>query len=197
MTTAFQSNAFQNSGFQVDPVTGVLYVVDENDSGSFVGQVGISGVFSVTDQDDSCNIQGTVAQPNNMDMHDGFTPDEIKRARALDKKIAKLEAKKRQAILDKRLKRKQALRDLVSPPVVKEQQTEVELHSEAQIGKPLVDLKKVNANLIRLEQQKKQLLKAVELRMQIAQKQMQLAIFEAQKKAAEQDEEDTILALLL
>jgi hypothetical protein len=197
MTTAFQSNAFQNSGFQVDPVTGVLYVVDENDSGSFVGQVGISGVLSVTDQDDSCNIQGTVAQPNQMDMHDGFTPDEIKRARALDKKIAKLEAKKRQAILDKRLKRKQALRDLVFPPVVKEQQTEVELHSEAQRGIPPLDLKKVNANLIRLEQQKKQLLKAVELRMQIAQKQMQLAIFEAQKKAAEQDEEDTILALLL
>lgn len=197
MTTAFQSNAFQNSGFQVDPVTGVLYVVDENDSGSFVGQVGISGVLSVTDQDDSCNIQGTVGQPNQMDMNDGFTPDEIKRARALDKKIAKLEAKKRQAILDKRLKRKQALRDLVSPPVVKEQQTEVELHSEAQRGIPPLDLKKVNANLIRLEQQKKQLLKAVELRMQIAQKQMQLAIFEAQKKAAEQDEEDTILALLL
>mgnify|MGYP003351703268 CR=1 FL=1 len=113
-----------------------------------------------------------------------------------DKKIAKLEAKKRQAILDKRLKRKQALRDLVSPPVVKEQQPEVELQSEVQVGKPPTDLKKVNANLIRLEQQKKQLLRAVELRGQIAQAQMQLAILRAQQEA-EQDEEDSILALLL
>lgn len=196
MTTAFQPNAFQNNAFQVDPVTGILYAVDENDSGSFVGQVGISGVLSVTDQDDSCNIQGTVAQPNARDTHDGFTPEEIKRAKALDKKIAKLEAKKRQAMLDKRLARKQAIRDLVSPPVVKEQQHEVELKSEVQVGKPLIDLKKVNANLIRLEQQKQQLLRAVELRGQIAQKQMQLAILKAQQEA-EQDEEDSILALLL
>jgi hypothetical protein len=195
MTTAFQSNAFQNSGFQVDPVTGVLYAVDENDSGSFVGQVGISGSISVTDQNDSCNIQGTVAQPNNMDMHDGFTPEEIKRAKALDKKIAKLEAKKRQAMLDKRLARKKAISDLVSPPVVEIQQPEVELQSEVQVDKPSIDLKKVNANLIRLERQKQQLLHAVELRNQIAQAQMQLIILKAQQEA--QDEEDSILALLL
>jgi hypothetical protein len=196
MTTAFQPNGFQSNAFQVDPVTGLLYVVDENDSGSFVGQVGISGTISVTDQNDSCYIQGTVSQPNQMDMHDGFTPDEIKRAKQLDKKIAKLEAKKRQAMLDKRAKRKQAIADLVSPPVVKVQQPEVELQSEAQQDKPSIDLKKVNANLIRIEQQKKQLLRAVELRSQIAQAQMQLAVFKAQQEA-EQDEEDSILAILL
>lgn len=135
--------------------------------------------------------------PTPPDTHDGFSADEIKRAKQLDKKIAKLEAKKRQAILDKRLARKQAIRDLVSPSVAKIQQEEVESLSEVQVGKPPTDLKKVKANLIRLEQQKKQLLRAVELRGQIAQAQMQLALLKAQREAEEQDEEESILALLL
>lgn len=179
-------------------VSGVIDTTDGTDTADFVSSVSTSGSIDTTDENDTADIVGetTPPTPSNIDTHDGFTPEEIKRARALDKKIAKLEAKKRQAILDKRLKRKQALRDLVSPPVVKEQQTEVELHSEVQVGKPPIDLKKVNTNLIRLEQQKKQLLRAVELRGQIAQAQMQLAILKAQQEA-EQDEEDSILALLL
>lgn len=140
---------------------------------------------------------GAFPPPPLEDTHDGFTKKEIKRARDLQKKIAKLEAKKRQAILDKRLARKQSIRDLVSPPVVKTQQPEVELKSEVQVDKPSIDLKKVNADLIRLEQKQQQLLKAVELRKQIAYKQAQLAILEAKARAAEQDEEDSILALLL
>lgn len=195
MTTAFQSNAFQNSGFQVDPVTGVLYVVDENDSGSFVGSVGISGSISVTDENDSCNIQGTVAQPNNMDMHDGFTPDEIKRAKALDKKIAKLEAKKRQAMLDKRLARKKAISDLVSPPVVEIQQPEVELQSEVQVERPLIDLKKVAQQIANLEKIKAQLTKTVQLRNQIAQAQALLVIHQAQIASDEDDVEAMLLLM--
>lgn len=144
-------------------------------------------------QNNAFQIAGIVPT---IDTHDGFTPEEIKRAKALDKKIAKLEAKKRQAILDKRLARKKAISDLVSPPVAEIQQPEVESSSEVQVGKPPVDLKKVNENLIRLEQKKKLLLQAVELRIQIAQKQMQLAVLRA-KQEAEQDEEDSILALLL
>lgn len=180
-------------------VSGVIDTTDGTDTADFVSSVSTSGSIDTTDENDTADIVGETTPPTptpSIDTHDGFTPEEIKRARALDKKIAKLEAKKRQAILDKRLKRKQALRDLVSPPVVKEQQTEVELHSEVQVGKPPIDLKKVNTNLIRLEQQKKQLLRAVELRGQIAQAQMQLAILKAQQEA-EQDEEDSILALLL
>ena len=147
-------------------------------------------------QNNAFQIYGGPTPTPTIDTHDGFTAEEIKRAKALDKKIAKLEAKKRQAILDKRLARKQAIADLVSPPVAKEQQSEVELQSEVQVGKPPTDLKKVNANLIRLEQKKKLLLQAVDLRLQIAQKQMQLAVLKA-KQEAEQDEEDSILALLL
>lgn len=177
-----------------------IYAIDGNDTATITGTVSalpITGSISTTDQNDTCDIEGTVVSPNQMDMNDGFTPDEIKRAKQLDKKIAKLEAKKRQAMLDKRAKRKQAIRELVSPSVVKEQQPEVELSSEVQVGIPPIDLKKVNANLIRLEQQKKQLLRAVELRGQIAQAEMQLAILKAKREAEEQDEEDSILALLL
>lgn len=181
-------------------VSGVIDTTDGTDTADFEAQALTSGTIDTTDSDDTADIVGETTPipptPSNIDTHDGFTREEIKRAKALDKKIAKLEAKKRQAILDKRLARKQAIRDLVSPPVVKEQQPEVELKSEVQVGKPLIDLKKVNANLIRLEQQKKQLLRAVELRGQIAQAQMQLAILKAQQEA-EQDEEDSILALLL
>lgn len=193
MTTAFQPNGFQSNAFQVDPVTGLLYVVDENDSGSFVGQVGISGAISVTDQNDSCYIQGTVSQPNQMDMHDGFTPDEIKRAKQLDKKIAKLEAKKRQAMLDKRAKRKQAIADLVSPPVVKVQQPEVELQSEVQVVKDSVDLKKISEQIAKLERIKAQLIKTVGIKNQIAQAEALLAIHQAKMA----DDEDDIEAVLL
>jgi hypothetical protein len=180
-------------------ISGVINTTDGTDTADFESSVLASGSIDTTDEDDTADIIGetTPAPPSpTIDMHDGFTPEEIKRAKQLDKKIAKLEAKKRQAMLDKRAKRKQAIADLVSPPVVKEQQPKVELQSEVQVGKPPTDLKKVNANLIRLEQQKKQLLRAVELRGQIAQAQMQLAILKAQQEA-EQDEEDSILALLL
>lgn len=180
-------------------ISGFIDTTDSNDTADFTSSVLASGSIDTTDEDDTADIVGETTPPTpqpTIDMHDGFTPEEIKRAKQLDKKIAKLEAKKRQAMLDKRVKRKQAIRDLVSPPVVKEQQPEVELQSEVQVGIPPIDLKKVNANLIRLEQQKKQLLRAVELRGQIAQAQMQLAILKAQQEA-EQDEEDSILALLL
>lgn len=215
------NNDFANI-FGEELVGGYILATDENDSATFVaealvsgsidatdgtdtadleGATALSGVIDTTDSDDTADIIGYTEPPvpptpTNEDTHDGFTPEEIKRAKQLDKKIAKLEAKKRQAMLDKRARRKQAIRDLVSPPVVKTQQPEVELQSEVQVGIPPIDLKKVNANLIRLEQQKKQLLRAVELRGQIAQAQMQLAILKAQQEA-EQDEEDSILALLL
>jgi hypothetical protein len=176
MTTAFQSNAFQNSGFQVDPVTGSIYVVDQNDLCDLVGTV--SG--------------GPSPEPT-MDMHDGFTKEEVKRFKKLQKKLAQAEAAKVQARLDKQVLRKQQLRELVDPSQVKV--TKVESVSEVKIDKPSIDLKKLNATLINLERQKQQLLKTVELRNQIAQAQAMLAIHEAQM-AAERDDEEALLLLL-
>jgi hypothetical protein len=174
MTTAFQSNAFQNSGFQVDPVTGVIYAVD---------------------QDDTCNLVGTVTGGDvpTIDMHDGFTKDEIKRIKKLQKKLAQAEAAKVQARLDKQVLRKQQLRELVDPTQVKV--TKVESVSEVKIDKPSIDTKKLNATIINLQRQQEQLLKTVELRNQVAKAQALLAIHEAQM-AAERDDEEALLLLI-
>jgi hypothetical protein len=174
MTTAFQSNAFQNSGFQVDPVTGAIYVVDQNDL---------------------CDLIGTVSggdEPT-IDMHDGFTKEEIKRIKKLQKKLAQAEAAKVQARLDKQVLRKQQIRDLVDPTQVKV--TKVESVSEVKIDKPSIDTKKLNATIINLQRQREQLLKTVELRNQVAQAQALLAIHEAQM-AAERDDEEALLLLI-
>lgn len=177
MTTAFQSNAFQNSGFQVDPVTGAIYVVDQNDTCDCVGTVTGGGEVEV-------------------DTHDGFRPEEIKRLKKLQKKLAQAEAQRIQARLDKQLLRKQQIADLVNPkPVVQVNETKVKSVSEVKIDKPSIDLKKLKATLINLERQKQQLLRTVELRNQIAKAQAQLAIHEAQL-AAERDDEEALLLLL-
>lgn len=174
MTTAFQSNAFQNSGFQVDPVTGVLFAIDQNDT---------------------CDIVGTVTGGNvEVDTHDGFTREEVKRMKRLQKKIAQAEAQIVQARLDKRLARKQLIKDLVDPTQVKE--TKVESVSEVKIDKPSIDLKKLNANLINLEQRKQQLLRTIELRQEVARAQTALAIHQAQLEAAERDDEEALLLLI-
>jgi hypothetical protein len=176
MTTAFQSNAFQNSGFQVDPVTGVIYAVDQNDSCDFVGTV-TGGEVTV-------------------DTHDGFTKDEYKRYKKLQKKLAQAEADKIQARKTKSLLRKQQIADLVDPkPVLQVKVTKVESVSEVKIDKPSIDLKKLNATIINLQRQQEQLLKTVELRNQIAQAQAMLAIHEAQM-AAERDDEEALLLLI-
>ena len=174
MTTAFQSNAFQNNGFQVDPVTGSIYAVDENDL---------------------CDMVGTVTGGEQVDTHDGFTKEEYKRLKKLQKKLAQAEAAKIQARLDKQLLRKQQIRDLVDPKPIQLNSPKVKSVSEVKIDKPSIDLKKLNATIINLQRQQEQLLKTVELRNQIAQAQAMLAIHEAQM-AAERDDEEALLLLL-
>jgi hypothetical protein len=176
MTTAFQSNAFQNSGFQVDPVTGSIYAVDENDT---------------------CDMVGTVTGGGNVevDTHDGFTREEYKRLKKLQKKLAQAEAQKIQARLDKQFLRKQQIRELVDPKPIQVNDTKVESVSEVKIDKPSIDLKKLNATIINLQRQQEQLLKTVELRNQLAQAQAMLAIHEAQM-AAERDDEESLLLLI-
>ena len=192
MTTAFQPNAFQNNAFQVDPVTGVIYAVDQNDSCSISAETVISGSISATDQNDTCDIVGTVSQPSTVDTHDGFTPEEVKKWKKLQKKLAQLEAKKRQALLDKRTKRRKQIEDIVSPPVAEIQQPIIESVEEVKEGKPPLDIRQVNAVIANLERQKLLLLKAVANRQEVARLQ---ALIEAQQRA-ELDDEESILLLM-
>jgi len=92
MANAFQWGAFQVNAFQEKIEDGVLYAVDQNDTGLFVGSV--SG---------------------GIDVNDVFGKKQYKKLKSIRKKIEEAEAKKRQAMLDKRLERKQKIKELVDP----------------------------------------------------------------------------------
>ena len=176
MTTAFQSNAFQNSGFQVDPVTGAIYAVDQNDS---------------------CDWVGTVTGGGEVDTHDGFTKDEYKRYKRLQKKLAIAEAQRIQQRLDKRLQRKQSIQNLVNPkPVVQVNTTKVQSDTEVKTGKPPIEFKRLNAEIAKLERQKQELLYAVQVRNELARLQTELALYEAKLRADELDDETALIMLL-
>ena len=195
MTTAFQSNAFQNNAFQVDPVTGVIYAVDQNDTASISGEVIISGQLYAVDQNDTANLQGIVTEQPNIDTHDGFTKEEIKRARELDKRLEKARLKLLEAQKAQKLARKQRIKELVSPTVAKIQQLDV----ESKPAKPTEPLKKIiqaTQEIKRLEAKQKELERLAQLRVQQAHIEAQLAILNAQMQA-ELDDEESILALLL
>lgn len=177
MTTAFQPNGFQANAFQVDPVTGILYVVDQNDSGSFVG-----------------SVIPLPPSPTDIDTHDGISREELKRIRALQKKIAKAEKERNRIRIEAVKARKNAIADLVDPKkVTLKQQSVVESQQEVQ-DIPSIDLKRINSSIANLERQKDELLKAISLKHEMARIQMELAILKAK---AEADEEDSLLALLL
>ena len=179
-------------------VSAIIDTTDGNDTADFEGAIELSGVIDTTDENDTADIEGNTTPtptPDAMDMHDGFRPEEVKRLKKLQKKIAQIEAQKIQARLDKQLLRKQQIRDLIEPPLVTNKTTKVKSVSEVKIDKPSIDLKKLNATIINLERQKQQLLRTVELRNQVARAQALLAIHEAQL-AAERDDEEALLLLI-
>lgn len=223
------------SDISLPPITGVIYVVDENDTANLVGavavtgtisatdqndtailngEVAVSGTISVTDQNDTATINGTVAVGGVIDVtdqndtalidgfagggdtHDGFTQDEIKRLKRIQKQIAVAEAQKIQARLDKRNKRKQSIRDLVDPKPTQVKETKVESETAVKIDKPSIDTKRLDAVIARLERQRDQLLLQAQTRNELVRLQTQLAIMEAQAKAQEQDDEEALLMLL-
>lgn len=198
MTTGFQSNGFQSNAFQVDPITGYILTTDGNDTALFNGAVVYpSGYIDTTDSNDTCNIQGTVGEAPTMDMHDGFTPEEWRRAKRLDAKI-----KERQRLLDKAQReekelRKQTIRNLVDPqPVAKIKKTELQSKTKVKADIPSVDTQELERSIRYLENQRNNLLQAAAYRQEVARVQTQLAILEA-KRLEELDDEESVLALLL
>lgn len=179
-------------------ISGSISVTDQNDIADLTGSSSIVGTINVTDQNDTANITANaVPLPDTVDMHDGFTKDEIKRYKKLQKKIAQAEAAKVQIRRDKAQLRKQQIADLVDPkPVVQVKQTKVKSEAEVKIGKPPVDTKRLNAVIANLERQQKELLQAVAYRNEIVRAQTQLAILEAKARADELDDEEALLMLL-
>lgn len=131
------------------------------------------------------------------DTHDGFTPEEIRRAKNLDRKIREKELALLKAQRKDREARKARIRGLVDPPkvVAKAKQNKLQSIQEVKAGIPPVDTTELEQSIAYLENQRSKLLRAVELRREQGQIRARLAIIEAQKQA-ELDDEESILMLI-
>ena len=201
MIGAFQPNAFQGYAFQVAPVTGVIYVVDGDDTANLVGQVTlVSGFIDTVDENDTALFTGQVGpspEPVGMDTHDGFTAEEIRRARNLDRKIRAKQLALYKAQEEAKKRRKQQIADAIDPPkvVAKAKQNKLQSIQEVKADIPSVDTTELEQSIAYLENQRSKLARAVELRKQQAYISAQLAILEAQR-LAELDDEESLLMLL-
>lgn len=131
------------------------------------------------------------------DTHDGFTPEEIRRAKNLERKIHEKELALLKAQRADRESRKARIKGLVDPPkiVAKAKQTKLQSIQEVKAGIPPVDTTELEQSIAYLENQRSKLLKAVELRGEQTQIRAKLQILEA-KRLAELDDEQAIVLLL-
>jgi hypothetical protein len=131
------------------------------------------------------------------DTHDGFTPEEIRRAKNLERKIREKELALLKAQRADREARKARIKGLVDPPkiVAKQKQNKLQSIQEVKAGIPPVDTTELEQSIAYLENQRSKLLRAVELRREQGQIRSRLAILETQR-LAEQDDEESILLLI-
>ena len=181
-------------------VSGVLSATDGTDTASLLGAVNVSGIINTTDGTDTALLVGEAGpspEPTNVDTHDGFTPEEIRRARRLDAKIRAKQLELYKAQQEAKKRRKQQIADLVDPPkiVAKAKRNKLQSIQEVKADIPSVDTTELEQSIAYLENQRSKLLRAVELRQQQAYIQAQLAILEAQRQA-ELDDEESLLMLL-
>jgi len=127
-----------------------------------------------------------------------WTKEELKRYKALQKKLRKAEEKRIAALKTDAENRKQTIADLVDPPVVKPQQkskNNIQSNQEVSVDIPsnLANIDRYIANLVAQQQdlQNAVLIRAAKLRLE-----QELAVLEA-KRQAELDDEEALLALLL
>ena len=148
-------------------------------------------------QNNAFQINVVPPTPSGLDGHDGFTQEEIRRARNLDRKIRE----RQQALLklqaESKIRRKQQLKDLIDPPkiVAKQKQNKLQSIQEVKAGTPPVDTTELEQSIAYLENQRNNLLKAVAYRQEVARLQTELVILEA-KRLAELDDEESILLLI-
>ena len=178
-------------------VTGTISATDGNDTATITGAVLVpaTGTISATDGNDTASIEGFVGVPVTNDTHDGFTRKEIKRARELDAKIAKLEKQRLDAYRKAQADRKSAIKELVDPtPKNKQKKNKVQSNQEVSedIPSEITVLDNTIANLVKQQQE---LLHGVMLRQELVRIQTEMAIFEA-KRLAELDDEEALLLLL-
>jgi hypothetical protein len=181
-------------------VNGVLSATDGTDTASLTGSVIVGGILYAVDSDDTALFIGETGpspEPTGLDGHDGFTKEEIRRARNLDRKIREKQLALYKAQEEAKKRRKQQLRDAIDPPkiVAKQKQNKLQSIQEVKADIPSVDTTELEQSIAYLENQRSKLARAVELRKQQAYISAQLAILEAQR-LAELDDEESLLMLL-
>ena len=177
---------------------GIISATDSNDTATITGSVGAApatGTISATDDNDTASISGQVGVPVTGDTHDGFTRKELKRARDLDAKIAKLQQERLDAYRKAQSDRKAAIKELIDPtPKSKQKKNKVQSNQEVSedIPSEITVLDNTIANLVKQQQE---LLHGVMLRQELVRIQTEMALFEA-KRLAELDDEEALLLLL-
>lgn len=145
-------------------------------------------------QNDAFQISITPTPTGRVGGDDAWTPEERKRRKQLDKKLRLAEEKRIEAVRLDQESRKQAIRDLIDPkPVVQEQQTVVE---SPQVSEDTPsEVTKYDALIANLERQKQDLFDAVLIRQAKVRLEQELAVLEAKRKQ-ELDDEEALLLLL-
>ena len=148
-------------------------------------------------QNNAFQIVITPVEPTKFGGDDApWTREELKRYKAIQKKLRLAEEKRIAALKSDAENRKQAIADLVDPkPVVKKKQSKVQSNQEVSVDIPsnLANIDRYIANLVAQQQD---LQTAVAMRAAKLRLEQELAILEA-KRQAELDDEEALLALLL
>ena len=140
-----------------------------------------------------------IEPPVDLTGHDGFTREEIKRAKALDKKMRQLREKRDAEFKADNERRRELFRGQIDPqPVAKTQQkkrNKVQSKQEVTVDIPS-QLAAIDAYIANLERQKQDLYQAVVIRQAKIRLEEELRVLEA-KRQQELDDEESILALIL
>jgi hypothetical protein len=148
-------------------------------------------------QNDAFQIVITPVEPTKFGGDDApWTKEELKRYRAIQKKLRLAEEKRIAALKADKESRKQNIADLISPkPVAKKQQNKVESNQVVSVDIPS-NLANIDRYIANLEQQQQDLQNAVLIRAAKLRLEQELAVLEA-KRQAELDDEEALLALIL
>lgn len=125
-----------------------------------------------------------------------WTREELKRYKAIQKKLRIAEEKRNEALKTDAQNRKKAIADLVDPPKVsKRKQKELQSNQEVSVDIPS-NLANIDRYIANLEKQQQDLQTAVAMRAAKLRLEQEIAILEA-KRLAELDDEEALLALIL
>jgi len=146
-------------------------------------------------QNDAFQIVITPTPTGRAGGDDAWTPEERKRYKALQKKLAVAEAKRIEALRIDAQNRKEAISNLIDPkPVAQTQQDNIQSNQAVSVDTPS-QLANIDRYIANLEKQQQDLQSAVLLRNAKVRLEQELAVLEA-KRQAELDDEEALLLLL-